>query len=94
MRITVEVLEQLGAVKEGETYMLKECGILTTLKPDRTARMDDGGMLWILGHVAGGHHVTHLEEVIAWSYLDGLEEGKEAKQQEIKEVLGIKDAID
>jgi hypothetical protein len=94
MKITTEVLSQLGEKISENNYCIHLHGCRFQIKkvPDFEHTWSFGfwGELGDLGE--RGHFVDSIEEMIAFAFQDGLEEGKKEKIEEIREVLEVKHA--
>ena len=78
MRITDDVLKQLGAIynQDKNQYDLNVLGIHFIIKPSdyNFYTIDD-------------HHVTHVEEIFAVAYTLGLDDGKKEIRSEIEQTI-------
>lgn len=87
MNITEEVLQLMGADREGDEWVIHCSGVHIRIKPRVTKgkqiKCNDGSLLWDMD----GHHVSSLEEMLAFAYLDGLRDGRNQLRNDLKELL-------
>ena len=99
MKITAGLLKELGFERqkninkiEIDEWYMKMHGYLFIVKggPPNWRYFPPGAIVLGVGGGPYSHSVSDIEELLAFTYEDGYESGKEANKQELREFLGVK----